>query len=191
MADRLHGATLFPLVLAGLLAGLTYWLDMASRSPATGDGKQRHDPDTVIDHFEVRRFGPDGALQHTLRARQLRHYPADDKSLVLAPDLTYHRAPPTRVTAREARIDGDGKRVELVEDVRIARGATRGKPETVLTTSRLEVWPDDEIAANREPVLIVQGESQVRGVGMHADNRTGEYVLDGPVRGIFHRVRNR
>jgi len=191
MADRLHGAALFPLVLVGLLAGLTYWLDMASRPPATEDGRQRREPDTLIDTFEVRRFGPEGALQHTLRARQLHHYPGNDSSVVLAPELTYHRMPVTRVTAREARIDGDGKRVELVDDVRITRGAMRGKPETVLTTTHLEIWPDDEIAANRAPVLIVQGESQVRGIGMHANNQTGEYVLDGPVRGIFHRVRNR
>lgn len=182
------GAHLFPLLIAGLLAGLTWWLAIASR-PADGpdDGGARHGPDYFIENFEVRRYGPDGVLQHTLRAERLTHYPADDSSVVMAPDLTWHRVPFTHVTAREGRVSGNGEHVELLGDVRVVRGALRGKAATVLTTARLEVWPDQEVAANREPVTIVQGRSEVHGSRLHADNKIATYVLEGPVRGIFHR----
>lgn len=182
------GTSLFPLVIAGLLAGLTWWLAVASRPGGIpDDGRARPDPDYFVENFEVRRYGPDGVLQHTLRAERLTHYPADDSSVVLAPDLTWHRVPLTRVTAREGRVDGEGEHVELLGDVQVTRGATRGKDATVLTTSRLDVWPDKEVAANREPVTIVQGKSEVHGSGLHADNKISTYVLEGPVRGIFHR----
>jgi lipopolysaccharide export system protein LptC len=181
------GATLFPLLLAGLLAGMTYWLDLASRPVSITDGKQRHDPDYIVEKFEVKRFGPDGALQHTLRAAEMRHFPDDDSTLIQAPDLLYHRDPPNHVTARMAKMSSEGKHVELIDDVRVTRGAVNGKPATVLTTSRLDAWPDDEIASNREPVTIVQGLSNVHGSRMQANNKTAIYVLEGPVHGIFHR----
>lgn len=180
-------ATLFPLILAGLLAGITYWLDLASRPQVATDGKSRHDPDYIIENFEVQRFGPEGVHQHTLRAKEMRHYPDDDSSEILAPDLTYHREPPTHITARRAKMSSEGKHVELIDDVRITRGAFNDKPATVLTTSRLDAWPDDEIASNKEPVTIVQGQSNVQGSRMHANNKTAIYVLEGPVHGIFPR----
>jgi lipopolysaccharide export system protein LptC len=180
-------ATLFPLILAGLLAAMTYWLDLASRPQSVTDGKSRHDPDYIIENFEVQRFGPEGVHQHTLRAREMRHYPDDDSSDILAPDLTYHREPPTHVTARMAKMSSEGKHVELIDDVRITRGAVNDKPATVLTTARLDAWPDDEIASNKEPVTIVQGQSNVHGSSMSANNKTATYVLEGPVHGIFPR----
>ncbi|MEW6165337.1 MAG: LPS export ABC transporter periplasmic protein LptC [Pseudomonadota bacterium] len=186
-AQGSRAATLFPLLLAGLLAGMTYWLDLASRQQPVTDGKSRHDPDYMIENFQVRRFGPEGNLQNTLRAAEMRHYPDDDSTWIRAPDLTYHRVPPSHVTSREAFMDSEGKHVELVGDVRVTRGATDGKPETVLTTSRLDAWPDDEIASNKEPVTIVQGLSNVHGSRMQANNKTAIYVLEGPVNGIFYR----
>jgi lipopolysaccharide export system protein LptC len=181
-------ATLFPLLLAGLLAGMSYWLELATRPQATGsDGKSRHDPDYIIEKFEVRRFDPAGALQHTLIADKMQHYPDDDSTVVLAPRITYHRTPPTFVSAREARLDSKGKHVELIDDVRIARTGAAGKPDTVLTTTRLDAYPDDEIAKTHVPVTITQGQSSVEGGGLNVDNKTSIYVLEGPVRGVFFR----
>jgi lipopolysaccharide export system protein LptC len=180
-------ATLFPLILIGSLAGMTYWLDVASRAPTvSNDGKTRHDPDYVIENFEIRRFDPEGARQHTLRAPLMRHYPDDDSTVVISPDLTYHREPPTNVIAREARVDSKARHVELIDDVRVTRSGISGKPDSVLTTSHLDAYPDDEIATTKEPVLITQGLTNVTGSGLDANNKTQIYVLEGPVHGIFH-----
>lgn len=181
-------ATLFPLLLAALLAGLSYWLELTTRQQTTGnDGKSRHDPDYIIEKFELRRFDPQGNLQHTLVADLMRHYPDDDSTVVFAPRLTYHRTPPTLVSSREARLDSEGKHVELLDDVRVTRAGTAGKPDTVLTTSRLHAYPDDEIAKTNVPVTITQGQTNVNGSGLNADNKTSIYVLEGPVRGVFFR----
>ncbi len=184
-------ATLFPLLLVGLLAGMSYWLELASRAPtATNDGKSRHDPDYIIKNFEVRRFDPQGNPQHTVVADLMRHYPDDDSTIVLAPRMTYHRDPPTFINAREARISSKGEHVQLIDDVRVARGGVRNRPDTVLTTTRLDVWPDDEIAKSNVPVTIAQGPSNIHGSGLNADNKTSLYILEGPVQGVFFRTRN-
>lgn len=189
MQGRLGAATtLFPLILAALLAGMTYWLDLASRPPAgANDGKSRHDPDYLVEDFHVRRFGPDGALQHTMHAALMRHYPDDDSTVVLEPDLTYHRTPSTRVTAHQARLDSTARHVELIDNVQVTRSSVAGKPATVLTTTRLDAYPDEETAATNEPVILTQGLTNIRGSGLQADSKTAIYILEGPVHGIFHR----
>jgi lipopolysaccharide export system protein LptC len=181
-------ASFFPLILAGLLAGLTFWLELATRPPVSGnDGKSRHDPDYIVENFEVRRFGPTGVLQHTLRATLMKHYPDDDSTVVTAPDLTYFRDPPTTVTARQALISSKGEHVQLIDDVIVTRSGIAGKPNSVLTTSRLDAYPDEEIATSDVPVTITKGLSKVNGSAMQANNKTAIYILEGPVRGIFHK----
>lgn len=181
-------ASLFPLVLAGLLAGMSFWLEVATRPPsADNDGKSRHDPDYFVENFEVRRFDPEGALQHTLRSTLMRHYPDDDSTVVSLPDLIYHRTPPTHVRAREAHMDGKGEHVRLIDDVVITRGSIGDKPESILTTTRLDAYPDDEIAVTDVPVTITQGQSRVDGSTLQANNKTATYVLEGQVRGIFYK----
>lgn len=187
--QRGHPATtLFPLILAGLLAGMSYWLEMASRPLGSGnDGKQRHDPDYFVENFQIRRFDAAGLLQNTLVADKMWHYPDDDTTVVSQPRLTYHRDPPTFVRAREGRIDSSGEHVELIDDVHIKREGKLGKPPTVLTTTRLDAYPDEEVAKTQVPVVIVQGLSRTTGNTMDANNKTGIYVLDGAVRGIYYR----
>lgn len=180
-------SSLFPLLLAGLLAAMTFWLERAVRPPMTGmDGKTRHDPDYLIDNFTVRRYGPEGLLQHTLHASHMRHFPDDDSTLVLKPSLTYHQTPESHVSAQKAYLDRDAVHVKLVDDVVIRRTGIN-KPDTVLTTAVLDAVPDEETASTDAPVTITQGQSNVRGNGLRADNKVAQYVLTGPVNGIFHR----
>jgi len=180
--------SLFPLLLAGLLAAMTFWLERAARPPTTGmDGKTRHDPDYMVDNFSVRRFGVDGQLQNTLRAEHMRHFPDDDSTLVRRPDLTYHRLPPTQVTAREGYLNSGATEIKLADNVVVTRGAAQGKPASVLSTSLLYAYPEEETAHTHVPVTITQGQSTVRGSGLKADNKTALYILDGPVNGTFYR----
>ncbi|MHB1358833.1 MAG: LPS export ABC transporter periplasmic protein LptC [Rhodocyclaceae bacterium] len=183
---------LLPLIIVGLLAGATFWLEQATRpTAAVSDVNTRHDPDYIIENFSVRRFDPAGALQHTLHAASMRHYPDDDSTVIQSPQLTWHRQPPTLITAREARLDSAGKHVQLIGDVRVTRGGLGDKPATVLTTAHLDVFPDDELATSKVPVVIAQGRSNISGGGLSANNKTSIYVLAGPVYGIFDRAPGR
>ena len=93
----------------------------------------------------MRRFDIEGKLQHTIVADKLLHYPDDDTTIVTAPHITYHRQPPSEVSARMAYIGRDGKAVDLVDNVRVIRhGALGDTQPTVLETRTLKVFPDDE-----------------------------------------------
>jgi lipopolysaccharide export system protein LptC len=183
-----HAGSLFPLLLVGVLAALTFWLQRISEGPA-GDrsGRHRHDPDFIIDDFSVRSFGSTGALQHTLSATRMLHYPDDDTTTVIAPQVVFHSTPPTRLSAEQALVSKDAKQVRLERNVRLLRGAADGSLPIEATSERLDVVPDLETASTDTPVTITQGRSVVTGSGLIADNKTKQTTLLGPVRGVIHR----
>jgi lipopolysaccharide export system protein LptC len=184
-----RAASLFPMAILVLLAALTFWLNRLIQDDKPR-GPQRHDPDYWVERFEVRRFDLEGQLQHTLVAGKLVHYPDDDSTVVTAPHITYHRQPPSEVSARMAYIGREGKEMDLVDEVKVIRhGALGESPPTVLETRTLKIFPDDEKASTRDPVLITQGKSIMRGSGLDLDNKTGITVLRGRVTGTLHRNR--
>ncbi|MBI3093851.1 MAG: LPS export ABC transporter periplasmic protein LptC [Rhodocyclales bacterium] len=187
MKDR--GASLFPLAMLVLLAALTFWLNRLIQDDKPR-GPQRHDPDYWVERFEVRRFDIDGQLQHTLVGDKLVHYPDDDTAIVTAPHISYRQQPPSEVSARVAYVGRDGKEIKLVDEVRVIRhGVADGAPATVLETRTLTVFPDDEKARTRDPVVITQGNSVMHGTGLELDNKSGITVLHGRVTGTLHRNR--
>ena len=185
------GATLFPLLLLGLLAALTYWLARtANFDESMKRAKARHDPDFVVEHFGIQRFNAAGELQNSLTAERMTHYPDNDSTEIASPVLDYYRPDqtPTRVTAQRAWLNHDGKEVRLMGKVRLVHQGTAEVPDTVLETSRLTVFPDDELAQGNVPVTISRGKSVVVGSGVEYKGKENLAVLKGRARGIFYRV---
>jgi lipopolysaccharide export system protein LptC len=186
------GASLFPLLLVGFLAALTFWLEQASHmDDPDRHAKERHDPDFFAEKFRVRRFDEEGNLLNTLIAEKMLHFPDDESTDVIAPYLVYHREPPTVVTAKTAWLDKDGKHVRLNDDVRVVRSGGTDAPDMVITTSILYAVPDDEYAHTEAPVVITQGQTVINGIGATVDNKAQVSVLSGPVRGIIYRNQHR
>jgi lipopolysaccharide export system protein LptC len=178
-----------PLVMLLLLAALTFWLSQVIQG-RTPRGPLRHDPDYWAERFVLRRFDINGSLQHTLVGEKVVHYPDDDTTIVTEPHLTYHQLPRIEAFARMAYLGPDGKEVDLVDEVKVIRhGATDDLPPTVLETKALKVFPDEEKASSKDPVILTRGASVLRGTGFETDNSTGITVLHGRVTGTFHQNR--
>ena len=175
------GSALFPLGILLVLAGLTFWLRYASELPGVrNDGQFRHDPDCIVTDATLRKIDQTGRLQYTLKAADIRHYLDDDSSELLRPHLVYLSAkkPTVTMSAERGHLSKDAEQVDLYGDVRVQRAATAKDPELVAMTPELTVLPDDEKAFTKMPVLITQGKSWVKGVGMQIDNRAQTYVLE-------------
>jgi lipopolysaccharide export system protein LptC len=183
-----HAATaLFPIAVISLLAAGTFWLNRATQVAGEGhDGKQRHDPDYVVENFTIRRFDDTGRLQHFLVGEKMLHYPDDDSTEVINPKLTYFRTPPVHVTSDRAWLDKDGKHVKLDGNVRVIREAFKDSPPTEIDTSVLYAIPDDSFAHTDAPVVITQGQSVMHGNGMETNDKTKISILYGRASGIIH-----
>ena len=179
------GSALFPIVLLGSLAGLTSWLRYASQLPEIrNDGKHRHDPDYIVTNATIRKIDQTGKLQYTLKAADIRHYPDDDTTDLVTPNLVYlsAKSPTVTLTANTGHVSQNNERVDLKDDVRIHRAATKKDEAMIGTTSELTIFPDEEKAFTKAPVLMTQGQSWVKGIGLQMDNRAQTYILESQAR---------
>lgn len=179
------GSALFPLSLLLTLAALTFWLRYASELPdARRDGKYRHDPDYIVNDATLRKLDNTGQLVYTLKAPEIRHYPDDDSSEVSQPHLVHlnPKKPTLTMNADTAHISSKGEQVDLHGNVRVHRAATAKDAEMILTTPQLTVLPDEEKAYTKHPVLITQGNSWIKGIGLRMDNRAQTYLLEAQAR---------
>lgn len=182
---KLGSTSLFPISILVFLAALTFWLERATELDNDAPGKQRHDPDYIVDNFTLKRFNAEGKLQHTLIADHMTHFPDDDSTEVTNPRVTYHSLRPTKVTADFGHMNADGKEVKLERNVRIEHAAADGGLPTVITTSVMYVYPDEEVARTQAPVVITQGQTVIHGTGLEANNKSKIGVLQGRVRGTI------
>lgn len=186
--SRNWSSALFPLLLLLALTGLTYWLRLATEMPdPRRDGKHRHDPDYIVQDGTLRKFDATGALKYTLKAKEIVHFPDDDSTDMKLPHLIYlhPQKPVMTMNADYGHMSRDGEQVDLYDNVRLHRAATAKDPETIGTTRQLTILPDDEKAYTREPVLITQGQSVIKGVGLQVDNRLQTYVLESQARAVI------
>lgn len=180
----------FPITLLGLLAALSFWLEHSVELPEPRlDSKQRHDPDTIIENFVVRRLDTDGVLQYRLTSPYMEHFPDDDSSLLTLPKLTYYRpdSPDMELSGKNAYVSSKGETVFFWDNVAAVRAATPERPEMVARMPDLTVRPDDGTAFTDSPVEITQGASSLRGTGMFVDNNSSVLILKSKVSGTYYR----
>ena len=182
------GSAFFPLSVLAALTILTFWLRYATEmTEPRRDGKTRHDPDYIVSDVVLRKLDANGQLKYTLRAADVRHYPDDDTTDLLKPNVVYQytKKPPVTISAERGHATSDGERVDLLGNVRIFRPASGKDEELTASMDELAVFPDDETAFTKSPVLITRGRSWLKGVGMQVNNIKQTYVLESQVAGLL------
>jgi len=184
---KISGATLLPIALLALVAGLSYWLEKTTEAQeAHNNANSRHDPDYIVDNFTVRRFGETGQLTQSLIAKHMVHFPDDDSTELTAPFLTIHRSDrPTQVVSKEAWLSRDGKEIRLKGNVKVSRPAVGSQPQTLIETEALTVYPDDERSVGTVPVTITRGTNVMHGTGIEYLGKEKTSQLQGRVHGTF------
>ncbi|HSB49655.1 MAG TPA: LPS export ABC transporter periplasmic protein LptC [Burkholderiales bacterium] len=186
MRSRL--TTVAPLVLAGMLAGLTLWLDRFAQGPARDVvGPSRHDPDYIVEKLTGVRMGEDGKVSYSLTAAKLVHYPDDDSTLLTSPKFVSYGSPKATVTvtSSEGVISSKGEHVYFQDDVRVTRAAHDGTGELLMRTDFLRVVPDQHLALTDRPVTVTDDANTVTAVGLEMNNETRVIKLLSNVRGVY------
>ena len=182
-----------PLILtliAALLAAVGYWNirpESFNRNPPSASDA------SAIDFYVINakstQFQADGSLDHVMTSDKLEHIKASDITLLSNPDLLLYRGnvQPWHVQSNRGEVAPNGKEVELIDNVRVARTDAKGRP-TILTSSRLTVFPDKEYAQTQQAVRIEAANGVTTAQGMKAYLNDGRMLLLSNVRGQ-HEVR--
>lgn len=174
-------------VLAFLLAAVGYW----NVSPESFMEQPAVTPDeTAIDYYAINarsvQYLPDGKVQYEMTADKVEHVKATDVSLLTRPDLQMYRgtAFPWHVQSARGEVSPGGEQVELIDDVRVARTDEKNR-STIITSSRMTVFPQKQYAQTEQAVRIDAGGGVTTAKGMKAYLNDGRMDLLSNVRGQY------
>ncbi len=180
---------LYPIVALTLLAGATLWLARVSapeeeRAPLIERGK----PDFIAEGTRLLSFDASGRQRYELLADRISHYPGTDVTVLDNPRLFQESdGRRLRLTADTAEAYREGEEVLMHGNVRGLRSGLPGEGDSSFTSETLTVWPDDERALSRSPVVLTRGSTVIHASGMQADNIFGTLLLDGRVNATMPR----
>jgi len=170
-----------PLLVLGMLVGLTLWLNQLVQPPTVrADGSRRHDPDLIVERFNARKLGEDGSVLYTLAARKMVHYPDDNSALLESVTLEAFepQQPKMTVTADHGRLEEGGDRIWIEGNVVVVRDADASTERARLTTDRMLVLPDEGKARTTSEVRLDSASTQAVAQGLELDNRARTLRLE-------------
>ncbi|NBA97110.1 LPS export ABC transporter periplasmic protein LptC [Pseudomonas sp. R5(2019)] len=174
-------------VIAALLAAVGYWNispeSFLDKPVATVD-------ESAIDYYAINarsvQFLPDGKLQYEMTADKVEHVMTSEITLLTKPDLQMYRgtAYPWHVQSERGEVNPDGTEVELIDSVRIARTDQKNRA-TLITSSRMTVFPHKEYAQTEQAVRIEGAGGVTTATGMKAYLNDSRINLLSNVRGQY------
>lgn len=180
-----------PIGFAALLTLMSVWLNQLAERPQVLDNAGfSHDPDYIVEHFNVQAFDLSGKPRHRLTARRMIHYMDDDTTELDQPRfrLTTADQAPVDVGARRGLMFGDRESVHFLGDARATRGATRDQSAFILTGEHLRVVPNAGLLSSDKPVTLRQGKSVIHAGGLYVDDHNKRLELTGGVRGLYEKT---
>jgi len=168
-------AIFFPLVMAVLLALITFWVSQTVEQQGNKiDGSNRHDPDYTMNNFVTTQTDETGKLRYVLAATEMVHYPDDDSTVLQRPRLTQFTTnkPYSQIEGLRGYISSDGEEIELVDNVKVVRQATEEKGEMQVLTEKLIIFPKQDLVKTSSPVVIKQApKTVIHATGMTYDKK--------------------
>jgi lipopolysaccharide export system protein LptC len=184
MPRKLFNIVLFAFV-ALLVAALGYWnLSPESFNEQSGTGEADNAIDFYATNTYTVQYQADGKLHYELTADKVEHIKASDITLMTAPNMNLFRGTelPWKIRSERGEVSPGGVEVELIDKVRVERIDAKGRP-TILTTSRLTVFPEKEYAQTQQAVRIDAANGVTTAQGMKAYMNDGRMLLLSNVRG--------
>jgi lipopolysaccharide export system protein LptC len=190
---KLSTTRLFPLLLMLSLAALTFWLERTVREEeGAHPSLRRHDPDYIVDNLKHTKFNALGAVESTLAAAKMLHYPDDDSTDLIAPRLVQTKTdePRVTVTADRGSVSQDGEEIFLYDNVLLVRDGGPERGETQMRTSFLHVARGRSVVSTDRDVVITEDDRVLSGRGMEYHNNSQELFLRERVRGRYMPKKN-
>jgi lipopolysaccharide export system protein LptC len=176
-----------PVLLLGGLAALTYWLDAQIQvGNRKFDGSNRHDPDVYIENFRAVSLDVQGRVRQSLTAKSARHFPDDDTTDLVGPQIIFSDPDKPRLTVSSdsATITGDREHAYFTGNVKGVREAADAKTGAVTLTSEfLHVIPKEDRVLTDKAVTIEDARGIINATGMEFDNRSKKLKFGSRVHG--------
>lgn len=173
--------------ILAILTVLGGYAILNSLQSAKQPSNSNHLPDAYMEQVNYQEFNSEGRLHAQLTTPRLTHYPDNDTTLFLKPNmrLITKKNIHWHVTALHGQSDKGSEKVLLWDNVVIHQPKQPDNPETTIKTSQLTVYPDKQTAETKQAVRIMRPGSITTAVGMTANFKTGVFKLLSQSKGHY------
>ena len=141
--------------------------------------------DYYLENFVTQKFGADGALEYEVSGHTLLHYPDDNRSEIISPDVTLHRPPFTwKVVSDKGLLIEYPESFTLQGDVRVERTAQNQAPVQILTND-LSIDTQGNLLSTTSKVTIDAQTWQLEANGLQSSIDSGQLNLLSNVKGHY------
>jgi lipopolysaccharide export system protein LptC len=187
LIDRL--SLYLPLILMGFLALGSWWLVRSMPSIIYADENKpvRKEPDYRLENFSVKSFDKTGRMTREVMGDKGRHYPDVDEMHIDHVRVYAQSDNGVKINAKANTgvATGDGERVTLLGQAVAIRAADANAPRMELRGERLLALVKEEKLLSSDPVEITRDKDVFNALTMNFNSKSGEYLLDGRVRGVL------
>lgn len=178
-----------PLLLMAALALGSWWL--VKNTPVFESERAavplRHEPDYTMSKFMVQRFAVNGAMRVQIEGDLMRHYPDTDTIEIDNPRVRAigEDGRATIATARQAIANRDASEVQLIGAAHIVREASTTAAAIDFRGEFLHGFQNTERVRSHLPVIVTQGDTEIRADSMAYDNLAQMLDLKGHLRAVI------
>lgn len=187
LLDRL--SVYLPLILMGFLALGSWWLVRSMPAIVYADENKplRKEPDYRLENFSVKSFDKTGRMTREVIGDKGRHYPDVDEMHIDRVRIYAESDTGVKLNAHALNgvATGDGERVTLLGQAVAVRSADANSPRMALRGERLLALVKEEKLLSSDPVEITRDKDVFNALTMNFNSKSGEYLLDGRVRGVL------
>ena len=183
-----RGSWFFPLILALLMGGVSFWLDRVSQVPTEEIALNPDEPKYQINGISAERFDEQGLLRESLTATRAWQLPQQNIININTPQLTLLRQgiPQYQVSSALAQYHIDTRQVVFSDNVVLHKNAQNNEAEGMLNTSRLTVDTVSQSASTTAAVDYRYGLSHGSAVGFEYNHEQGFLNLSSRVKAIIY-----
>ncbi len=129
-------------------ATLTFWLAQSSKDQSRANTPQSHTPNYYFHGVSAVLMSPQGVPSQQLVAKEMTHYPDDDSTELVLPNLTIYddSNPPWLINAETGWVSGDGEVLLLSGKVKIDRSSAPNIRAMHMRTEDLRIQPKENYA---------------------------------------------
>lgn len=175
--------------ISAVLALGSFWVVEVMRRQAENSlqDKPRNTVDYYVEKFDFVRLGKTGEARYNLSGDRMMHNPLDNSYYVQKPVMHSfgQNRPPMVSRSDYAFVRNNNTEVHMHDHAHIDRPAYADKQAFQLESSYLLLLPDEHIIKTPEPVELTLGKSRLTGIGMVANDATGEFKLSRNVKGQY------
>ncbi len=174
------------LALACLSILMTLFIHWCFR-PLQNDSSNAHDVDGFAQNAHYFKYNQEGDIYLDFKTPHLLHYLDQDQSYFTFPSIILYTPSrvPWYISAKAGHSIQGTTRIDLSQEVILDQPAVAQLEHSTIYTSQLTVYPTKMLGTTTEKALIVRTDSQVTGVGVIANLKTGVIELLSQSTGVY------